>query len=64
MTAKQLKVIGKSIPIREARDKVTGRAEYVDDIKADYYVKILGSPHPHATIKSIDTSAAENLDGV
>jgi len=57
-------VVGKSAPLREARDKVTGRARFVDDLKADSSIKILGSPHPHALIKKIDTSRAEELDGV
>jgi xanthine dehydrogenase molybdenum-binding subunit len=64
MAQQDLKVVGKSIPIREARSKVTGRAEFVDDLKAELYVKVLGSPHPHAMIKNIDTSRAENMEGV
>jgi xanthine dehydrogenase molybdenum-binding subunit len=64
MASEDLKVIGKSIPIREARNKVTGRAEFVDDMEAELYVKVLGSPHPHAMIKNIDTSRAENMQGV
>ena len=59
-----MQIIGKSIPIREARDKVTGRAEFVDDMKAELYVKVLGSPHPHAMIKNLDTTRAENMEGV
>jgi len=58
------RVIGKSVPVREARDKVTGRARFVDDLKADLFIKILGSPHPHAIITKIDTRLAEHLDGV
>ena len=57
-------VIGKSVPVREARDKVTGRARFVDDLEADLFIKILGSPHPHAIITKIDTRPAEALDGV
>lgn len=64
MTKEAMKIIGKSVPILEARDKVTGRTEYVDDLKAELFVKILGSPHAHARIKSIDTSRAEKLEGV
>ena len=64
MTIEATKVIGKAVPILEARDKVTGRAEYVDDMKAELFVKILGSPLAHARIKSIDISRAERLDGV
>jgi len=64
MAREAMKVIGKSVPIMEARDKVTGRAEFVDDMKAELFVKILSSPHAHARIKSIDTRRAEKLDGV
>ena len=32
--------------------------------KGMLYGKLLGSEHPHAIIKSIDTSAAEAIDGV
>ena len=59
-----MRTIGKSPPIREARDKVTGRAKYVDDMPADSFVKILGSPHPHARVRSIDASAAMQIEGV
>ena len=57
-------VVGRSAPFRDARAKVTGRARYVDDLKADLSVRILGSPHPHARVRSIDTRRAESLDGV
>jgi len=38
MAIGEMKVIGKAVPILEARDKVTGRAEYVDDMKTDLFV--------------------------
>ena len=64
MAQEAMKVIGKAVPMLEARDKVRGRSQFVDDMKADLFVKILGSPHAHARIKSIDVSQAEKLDGV
>jgi len=64
MAQEVMKVIGKSVPILEARDKVTGRTEYIDDMKTELFVKILRSPHAHARVKSIDTSRAEKLPGV
>ena len=60
----KLKVVGKSVPILEAREKITGRAKYVEDMEAELFVKILPSPHPHAMVKSIDTTGAEEMDGV
>ena len=64
MAKEEMKVIGKSVPTMEVRDKVTGRSQFVDDLKAELFAKILGSPYAHARIKSIDVSRAEKLDGV
>ena len=60
------KVVG-TRPLRpDGIDKVTGRALYGADLYAPGMLtgKILRSPHPHARIKSIDTSKAEALAGV
>jgi CO/xanthine dehydrogenase Mo-binding subunit len=60
------KVIG-TRPIRhDGVDKVTGRAEYGADIKLSGMLNgaVLRSPHAHAKIISIDTSAAEQVPGV
>lgn len=58
--------VGKRIPKSDARDKVTGRAIYMDDLKVPgmLYGKILFSKFPHAKILRIDTSKAEKLIGV
>jgi len=66
LSEKQFDVIG-TRPIRhDGADKVTGRAKYGADFQTSdlLYGKMLRSPHAHAKIKSIDTSAAERLDGV
>ena len=60
------KVVG-TRPIRhDGADKVTGRAKYGADFEMSgmLFGKVLRSPHAHARIKSIDTSAAEALPGV
>jgi len=59
-------IIGKSIAMVDAAGKTTGSGKYTDDLSLPgmLYGKILHSPHPHARIKSIDTSRAERLDGV
>ena len=60
------KVIG-TRPIRhDGADKVTGRAIYGGDTRLPgmLYAQVLRSPHAHARIKSIDTSKAEQLEGV
>ena len=62
----QFKVIG-TRPIRhDGVDKVTGRARYGADITLPglLHGKVLRSPHPHARIKSIETSEAQALPGV
>ena len=58
--------VGKSIPRLEAREKVTGRVEYVHHLRLPgmLYGKIFRSTAPHARIKSIDTAAASAVDGV
>src|SRR5260221_5517008 len=47
-------------------DKVTGRAAFAADTTMPGMIwgKVLRSPHPHARIRSIDTSKAEALPGV
>jgi len=60
------KVVG-TRPIRhDGYDKVTGRAIYGGDTKLPGLIwgVCVRSPHAHARIKSIDTSAAEAMDGV
>ena len=63
---KQYKVLG-TRPIRhDGVDKVTGRAKYGADVELTgaLHARMLRSPHVHARIKSIDTSAAEKIPGV
>ncbi len=59
-------LIGRAIPSVDVREKVTGTAQFVDDvvIPGMLFGKILRSPHPHALIKSIDTSRAKKFPGV
>ena len=61
-----MKVVGKPLPRVDAATKVTGRAVYADDMlpARTLHCKILRSPHPHARILSIDTSAARRVPGV
>src|SRR6185437_11023017 len=60
------KWIGKRTPRPDGADKVTGRAAYAADTTMPGMIwgKVLRSPHPHARIRSIDTSKAEKLPGV
>jgi xanthine dehydrogenase molybdenum-binding subunit len=58
--------IGKSTQRKDAVEVVTGATQYLNDIKFPnlLYGKVLRSPHPHALIKKIDKSRAEQLPGV
>jgi len=58
--------IGVRTPLIDGVDKVTGRAKYTADIAAPGALvgRILRSPHAHALIVAIDTSAALALEGV
>jgi CO/xanthine dehydrogenase Mo-binding subunit len=60
------KWIGKRTPRPDGADKVTGRAAYAADTTMPGMIwgKVLRSPHPHAKIRSIDTSKAEKHPGV
>src|SRR5208282_712924 len=60
------RLLGGRIPYIEGPLKVTGRAEYTDDIRRPGILvgRLLRSPWPHARLRSIDTSAARALPGV
>ena len=58
--------LGQSVLRTEDFRFLTGQGNFIDDIKMENmaHAVILRSPHAHATILSIDTSAAETMDGV
>jgi len=60
------RLLGGRIPYIEGPLKVTGRAEYTDDIRRPGMLvgRLLRSPWPHARLRSIDVSAARALPGV
>ena len=59
-------MIGKNIPVWDAAMKVTGRKQYVDDMRFPrmLYGKILFSPIAHGRIKSIHLEEAKKVPGV
>ena len=61
-----LREIGKPTIRQDILGHVTGRSPYYDDHLFDglLHLKCVRSPHHHARIRSIDTSAAERMDGV
>src|SRR6202171_2364447 len=58
--------IGASVVRKEDRRFITGKGRYVDDIKLMglTHAHFIRSPHAHAKVKSIDTSAAMTMPGV
>lgn len=58
--------IGKSLPRRDANDKLTGRGLFTSDVQLPgmLHAAVLRSPHAHARIKSIDASGAWAMKGV
>ena len=66
VTADEIESIGRPIDRVDALDKVTGRALYTADMApAGLLVGVIvRSTRPHATITSIDVSAARELDDV
>ncbi|MDY6973447.1 MAG: molybdopterin cofactor-binding domain-containing protein [Thermodesulfobacteriota bacterium] len=63
---REFSVLGRPLPRVDVYEKVTGKAEYVEDLVLPnmLYGKILRSPHAHARILSIDVSEAKGLHGV
>jgi xanthine dehydrogenase YagR molybdenum-binding subunit len=56
----ELSVVGKRTPRVDGRLKVTGAAKYTADVRLPgmLFARMVTSPHPHARVLSIDTSAA------
>ena len=62
----ELSVVGRRTPRVDGRLKVTGAAKYTADVRLPgmLFARLVCSPHPHARIRSIDTSAAAAAPGV
>jgi len=58
--------IGESIKRKEDSRFLHGKGNYIDDLTLPgmLHMSILRSPHAHARIKSVDTSAASGMPGV
>src|ERR1700748_3273920 len=59
--------VGRSIPRVEDAALLTGRGRFIDDLgvrPGTLHAAILRSPHAHADIVSIETSAAQRAAGV
>ncbi|OGK76511.1 MAG: carbon monoxide dehydrogenase [Candidatus Rokubacteria bacterium GWA2_73_35] len=66
MAVTEERLFGKAIKRREDPRFITGRGQYVDDVKLPgmTYAAFVRSPHPHARIKKVDAAAAKKLPGV
>jgi xanthine dehydrogenase molybdenum-binding subunit len=60
------KLIGKDYPTPDLVAKVTGRAKYAEDYRAEgmLFARLVLSPYPHARIKEIDAREALAMPGV
>ena len=58
--------VGQAVRRKEDVRLVTGRGQYIDDLhlEATVFACFVRSPHAHAVIRSVDTSAARSLPGV
>jgi xanthine dehydrogenase molybdenum-binding subunit len=59
-------LLGKNFTPPDVAGKVTGKAKYAEDFRADgmLFCRLLTSPVPHARVRSIDSSEALALPGV
>jgi xanthine dehydrogenase molybdenum-binding subunit len=59
-------LVGSNYITQDLLAKVTGRARYAEDFRADgmLFCKLLLSPRPHARVRRLDTAAALALPGV
>jgi CO/xanthine dehydrogenase Mo-binding subunit len=64
--SKKYKLIGQPYKLNDLEAKVTGRARYAEDFRAEgmLFAKLLLSSMPHARIRRIDASAALAMPGV
>ncbi len=62
----KLRFVGRSVERVEDHSLVTGRTEFIDNVRLPgmLHCAILRSPYAHARIKRVDTRAAEQLPGV
>jgi CO/xanthine dehydrogenase Mo-binding subunit len=61
-----LAVVGETLPMLDAAERVSGRLKYVLNFELPGMLvgKILRSPFPHARLATIDASRAARLEGV
>jgi len=62
----EFKLLGHNYQTPDLVAKVTGKAKYAEDYRAEgmVFIKLMPSPRPHAKIRGIDASAALAMPGV
>src|SRR6187402_2485073 len=62
----EFKLLGHNYVTPDLVAKVTGKAKYAEDYRADgmVFIKLMPSPRPHAKVRNIDASAALAMPGV
>src|SRR5436190_22278846 len=62
----EFKLLGKNYVTPDLVAKVTGKARYAEDFRADgmAFCKLLLSPRPHAKVRSVNADAALAMKGV
>ena len=60
------KIIGTDIAPQDLVAKITGRAKYAEDFRADgmVFAKLLLSPMPHARVRGVEATRALAMPGV
>lgn len=63
---KDFAVIGRSRPRPDGPEKVAGKTKFIADLRrpGDLFAQLVLSPHPHARIIAVDSSAAAAMPGV
>src|SRR5512134_543755 len=59
------KLVGVDYPAPDLRAKITGRARYAEDFRAQgmVFMKLLLSPMPHCRVRGVDDSRARQVPG-
>ena len=59
-------LLGKNFTPPDVYGKVTGKAKYAEDFRAEgmLFCRLLTSPMPHGRVRTIDASAALAMEGV
>jgi CO/xanthine dehydrogenase Mo-binding subunit len=62
----EYRIIGRDHPLKDLVPKITGKARYAEDFRAEgmLFAKLFLSPMPRGRVRRLDASRALALDGV